>query len=59
MCPYILVPTNSCPVVPDLTTESNVTALGRWEGSWASLNNISWVRVAADSTVKSSSFPPT
>ncbi|ROT35762.1 hypothetical protein SODALDRAFT_50652 [Sodiomyces alkalinus F11] len=44
--------------VPDLTTEDNVRTFDRWEGSWSYLTTVSWVRVAADKTVKPSSFPP-
>ncbi|KAM0269642.1 hypothetical protein ACHAQH_009685 [Verticillium albo-atrum] len=44
--------------MPDLTSDDNVHLLDRWEGSWAYLTSVSWVRVAADKTVKPASFPP-
>jgi hypothetical protein len=45
-------------VIPDLTTEQNVSLLERWEGSWSYLSNLVWVRVSANGQVRPSSFPP-
>ncbi|CRK30225.1 Translation machinery-associated protein 16 like [Verticillium longisporum] len=44
--------------MPDLTSDDNVHLLDRWEGSWAYLTSVAWVRVASDKTVKPASFPP-
>ncbi|WYZ34209.1 hypothetical protein EsH8_I_000485 [Colletotrichum jinshuiense] len=43
--------------LPDLTTEANVRALDRWEGSWSYLTSVSWVKITAEGTTKQSSFP--
>ena len=44
--------------MPDLTTEKNVQMLDRWEGSWAYLSNLEWVKITASGTVRSCNFPP-
>ncbi len=44
--------------LPDLTTEANVQMLSRFEGSWAFLTSLAWVKVSAAGNVKPSSFPP-
>ncbi|OLN96166.1 Translation machinery-associated protein 16 [Colletotrichum chlorophyti] len=45
--------------LPDLTTEANVRLLDRWEGQWAYLTSVSWVKITSEGSVKKSSFPPT
>ncbi|KAK4242867.1 translation machinery-associated protein 16 [Achaetomium macrosporum] len=44
--------------MPDLSTETNVQLLSRFEGSWSYLTNLAWVKISASGTVKPSSFPP-
>ncbi|KAL0939574.1 uncharacterized protein CTRU02_206184 [Colletotrichum truncatum] len=44
--------------LPDLTNESNVNLLDRWEGSWSFLPSVAWVRITSDGNIKKSSFPP-
>ncbi|KAK4111626.1 hypothetical protein N656DRAFT_144041 [Canariomyces notabilis] len=44
--------------IPDLTSEDNIQLLGRWEGSWSYLTNLSWVKISSKGNVKPSSFPP-
>lgn len=44
--------------VPDLTDEVNISELDRWEGSWAYLSNLKWVRITEKGDVRTSSFPP-
>ncbi|KAI8271664.1 Translation machinery-associated protein 16 [Colletotrichum sp. SAR 10_98] len=44
--------------LPDLTNDSNILMLDRWEGSWAYLASVAWVRINADGNIKKSSFPP-
>ncbi|KAK1638821.1 translation machinery-associated protein 16 [Colletotrichum phormii] len=44
--------------LPDLTNSSNVTLLDRWEGSWAYLTSVAWVKITSDGNVRTSSFPP-
>jgi translation machinery-associated protein 16 len=44
--------------MPDLTTEKNVQMLERWEGSWAYLSNLEWVKITASGAVRSCNFPP-
>ncbi|KAH0441976.1 hypothetical protein CcaCcLH18_01836 [Colletotrichum camelliae] len=44
--------------LPDLTNDSNILMLDRWEGSWAYLASVAWVRINADGNTKKSSFPP-
>ncbi|KAL1867554.1 hypothetical protein VTK73DRAFT_4078 [Phialemonium thermophilum] len=43
-------------LLPDLTSEENVALLDHWEGSWAYLSNLAWVRISASGTVKPSSL---
>lgn len=45
-------------VLPDLSTQDNLSLLDRWEGSWAFLPSLSWVRVSKTGNVKPSTFPP-
>ncbi|KAF3806055.1 hypothetical protein GCG54_00004381 [Colletotrichum gloeosporioides] len=44
--------------LPDLMNDSNILMLDRWEGSWAYLASVAWVRINADGNIKKSSFPP-
>ncbi|EJT75833.1 hypothetical protein GGTG_05762 [Gaeumannomyces tritici R3-111a-1] len=44
--------------MPDLTSEENLAALDRWEGSWAYLASLAWVKVTADGETRTASFPP-
>ena len=36
----------------------NVAALKRWDGAWANLNTLKYVRLRKDGGVKESSWPP-
>ena len=44
--------------MPDLTIEKNVQLLERWEGEWAYLTNLTWVKIMGSGTVKPANFPP-
>lgn len=44
--------------VPDLTDEVNISELDRWEGSWAYLSNLKWVKITKTGDARPSSFPP-
>ncbi|KAK4218454.1 translation machinery-associated protein 16 [Rhypophila decipiens] len=44
--------------MPDLTSETNVQLLDRWEGSWSYLPNLSWIRISATGNVRPAKFPP-
>ncbi|KAF3763778.1 hypothetical protein M406DRAFT_262813 [Cryphonectria parasitica EP155] len=44
--------------VPDLSKQENLDLLDRWEGSWAFLASLSWVRISKTGTIKPSAFPP-
>ncbi|KAH7361863.1 translation machinery-associated protein 16 [Plectosphaerella cucumerina] len=44
--------------VPDMTNETNVLALNRWEGAWSSLSSVPWMRLTPDCTARPASFPP-
>jgi translation machinery-associated protein 16 len=50
-------PTNHLDL-PDLTSETNVQLLARFEGSWTFLTTLAWVKLSAAGDVKPSSFPP-
>ncbi|KAI0123729.1 translation machinery-associated protein 16 [Xylariales sp. AK1849] len=45
-------------LVPELTTEENAITLDRWARSWSFLTMMKWVRISADGSIQSSSFPP-
>ena len=45
--------------IPDLQDAENVGILKEWNGDWAALAQLKYVRVAEDGGVKGSSFPPT
>ncbi|RQM08337.1 hypothetical protein DH86_00003834, partial [Scytalidium sp. 3C] len=44
--------------LPELTDEDNVILLDRWEGTWAYLSSVKWVRISKQGNVHPSSFPP-
>lgn len=44
--------------IPDLTTEKTVHLLERWEGSWAFLSNIDWVKISGTGSARAAKFPP-
>lgn len=56
--PASLSHSNLPTVIPDLTKEDNVARLDRWEGSWAYLCTLAWVRVLKSGQIKPSTFPP-
>lgn len=45
-------------VLPDLSKQENIDLLNRWEGAWAFLATLSWVRISKTGNVRSSNFPP-
>lgn len=45
--------------IPDLREEETLFTLRNWDGDWAGLNNMKFVRVMRDGEVRGSSFPPT
>ncbi|KAJ2904112.1 uncharacterized protein MKZ38_008830 [Zalerion maritima] len=42
--------------MPDLMSEEHVKQLDRFEGSWAYLSSLSWVKVSADGSVKQATW---
>ncbi|KAL2117521.1 hypothetical protein VTJ04DRAFT_7181 [Mycothermus thermophilus] len=44
--------------LPDLTDETNVQLLSRFEGNWSYLTNVKWVKITSTGGVKPSAFPP-
>lgn len=46
------------PVLPDLSKQENIDLLNRWEGAWAFLATLSWVRISKTGNVRPSNFPP-
>ena len=49
---------NSYLDMPDLTDEVNISELDRFEGSWAYLSNLKWVKITKKGDQRTSSFPP-
>ncbi|KAK3689808.1 translation machinery-associated protein 16 [Podospora appendiculata] len=43
--------------MPDISNEANVVMLDRWEGSWAYLPNLVWIKISAEGTIRPSKFP--
>lgn len=54
---HVACVTNGNSVTPETTTEEDALRLERWEGSWAYLTGIKWVRITGNAT-QPSSFPP-
>ena len=44
--------------VPDIGDEDGRTRLERWNGEWAGLNALKFVRVVEAGGIRPSSFPP-
>ena len=44
--------------LPDLQEEKNLEQLRLWNGEWASMGNIRYIRLSKDGQIKQSSFPP-
>ena len=44
--------------IPDMQQVKNLEQIRLWNGEWASLNNIKFVRLSKDGMIKQSSFPP-
>ncbi|KAL8713870.1 MAG: hypothetical protein Q9220_002015 [cf. Caloplaca sp. 1 TL-2023] len=44
--------------IPDMSDADTLGKLKNWNGEWASLNTMKYVRIARDGTKHSSSFPP-
>lgn len=44
--------------MPDLTSSANLDAFDRWEGSYAFLAGLSWVKFLPSGEMKPASFPP-
>lgn len=45
-------------VLPDLSKQENIDLLNRWEGAWAFLASLSWIRLSKTGNVRPSNFPP-
>ena len=43
---------------PDLRDEESRLRLERWNGEWAALNALTFVRIVSGGRIKPSSFPP-
>ena len=44
--------------LPDVQDEKNLEQLRLWNGEWASMGNIRYIRLSKDGKIKQSSFPP-
>ena len=44
--------------IPDMTDASNLELLREWNGEWASLSTLKFVRLAKNGAKHDSSFPP-
>ncbi|CZR64198.1 probable TMA16 Protein putative involved in cytoplasmic ribosome function [Phialocephala subalpina] len=44
--------------LPELTDETNVVLLNRWEGSWSYLATLKWVRMNSNGEAREAKFPP-
>ncbi|KAI1000155.1 hypothetical protein K3495_g8045 [Podosphaera aphanis] len=44
--------------LPDLTDETNIVCLDRWEGAWSYLATLKWVRISENGQTQTSKFPP-
>lgn len=44
--------------MPNLQDEASLKALCEFSGDWGAMNQLKYVRVAKDGTVKPSAFPP-
>jgi len=44
--------------VPDMLDEANVKVLREWSGVWGAMNQLKYVRLSQDGTLKASAFPP-
>ncbi|KAL5606806.1 hypothetical protein BROUX41_003184 [Berkeleyomyces rouxiae] len=45
-------------LVPDLTVKDNMGMLATWNGNWAHLSHVVWVRVPQEGETKPATFPP-
>jgi len=45
-------------LVPVLDDETSAAMFERWDGAWAYLTQMKWVRISEDGKVQPSSFPP-
>lgn len=44
-------------VIPDITTAENVKLLDAWEGSWAYLTTIPWIKVTTTGNIRKAELP--
>jgi len=44
--------------VPDIRDKASRQKLEKWNGQWAGMNTLKFVRVVKDAAVRDSSFPP-
>ncbi|KAL3951894.1 hypothetical protein ACCO45_013611 [Purpureocillium lilacinum] len=44
-------------VIPDIIKEENVKLLAEWEGSWARLTTLPWIKVSSEGNVRQADFP--
>lgn len=49
--------TYNVPVIPDITTAENVKLLDAWEGSWAYLTSIPWIKVTTTGNIRKAELP--
>lgn len=65
-CEFVLItalisggdyPANNFPVIPDITSAESVKQLDAWEGSWAYLANLPWIKVTAAGNVRKAELP--
>lgn len=50
-------PTNHYIVIPDITSAESVKSLDAWEGSWAYLSSLPWIKVTAAGNVRKAELP--
>lgn len=44
-------------MIPDIIKEENVKLLAEWEGSWARLTTLPWIKVSSEGNVRQADFP--
>lgn len=51
------MPILTSPDIPDVLSADNAKKFGAWEGSWAYLTTIPWVKVSASGQSRPADFP--
>ncbi|KAJ6441222.1 translation machinery-associated protein [Purpureocillium lavendulum] len=44
-------------VIPDIIKDDNVKLLAEWEGSWARLTSLPWIKISSAGNVRQADFP--